>query len=192
VWHSISQLPYRKFFEFLLEIGASNCSSEFPVFTGIVKRLENHAREMINGAPEYLAGKLGIWWPIDEQILVDLVLEDQLGTFYSEARDALVCLCKESERLISKLALDDALNLNKLALKLPKAGANIDVCLHTNVYHIYRGILEGREVELLEQPHKYRILQGAANWSSIDEWLQKVIWYQNKTGGYLYKIEQLL
>lgn len=189
-----ANLSYREMLEFFaekqfLEIFPGHAQS-FPLLSEIIDDFYTHAEAITRGEPEYHPSSelLGIWWPVNEHALIKLCLNEKINQFYQEAEYAFTLLLKYRDQTISDLVLHDAVKLNRALLKLPNRTNSEVLDLSWNIYEFYDGILTGQSVLLKRQRSQYLIDKTDGLWANHDEWLKKVIWYQNKTGGYLYKI----
>jgi hypothetical protein len=70
-------------------------------------------------------------------------------------------------------------------LKLPFQHGDAVATTSYNIWEFYRGVLTGDHVPLEAGNHMYRI-DRSERWDSLGEWCQKVVWWGNKKGAYLY------
>ena len=166
----------------------SECSSEnYPTILEIKNFFLEKARSIQRGEVEYCTGpdRLNIWWPADEFIFIKLVREEKLGKFYAEAEQAL-CEFLAPKRPNIKSILRDALLLNQCLIKLPFEKQNIHVAISHNILEFCKSIRIMKPIELVHESSTYTIDKTTERWSSWDEWMQKVVWWGNKKGAYLY------
>lgn len=192
-----ANISYRELLEFFAEKRFNSLdptlNNSFPVLTNIIDRFLTHAAAVTQGAAEYVPSKehLGIWWPLDEYALIELYCGGKIELFYLEAQRALTLLLDSKKITFPAKLLEDALTLNQAALKVPNRKAHQILELSWNIHEFYRGVLDGKPVDLEAKQSKYKIECDKESWPNTDDWLRKVIWYQNKTAGYLYKIKAL-
>ena len=82
--------------------------------------------------------------------------------------------------------LFDALKLNRSLIKLPFQGNDMRISLSYNIWEIYRYTLIGQTEQLKFEDHSYTIDRTTEIWKSWDEWYQKMVWWGNRRGAYLY------
>ncbi len=184
VAHEQCGVPYRR----LLEAFVRADAAEYPVLGSIRAFFDDYAKQIQDGAVEYVfsAKWLGIHWPADEYVFIDLVAGGRLDAFYAEAQKLLLATVREFRGLVPTGTLGDAFKLNRALVKEPGALADIEVRLESDLYPYYRAILEGRSEELVEEPVVYRIERSKEPWPVFDDWCREVVWYGNKKGAYLY------
>ncbi|HAR64139.1 MAG TPA: hypothetical protein DF296_03530 [Candidatus Margulisbacteria bacterium] len=183
-------IDYRLIIEFFME---SSHLNTFPVLSRITSLFTEKAREITEGGTEYCysAQWLGIWWPVDEYALIDLYYSGKIDIFYDESLQILESFIrKHSQFLIYKVYLRDALLLTRSALKLPRQQEDMEIELSSNIYQFYQGVLSGDRVQLESKSSNYIIKRSTEYCDSNEEWLRKVVWYQNKIGSYLYPITE--
>jgi hypothetical protein len=187
---NVYRTDYKKVFEGIMESARNR--NEFPVFFEILEFFESHAREMQNGAEELAHSKewLDIWWYPDEYIFIKLVRENKFDDFYKEAEKILErsMVCKS----ISCDILREAMLLNRLLIKQPFQTSNLELALSYNIWELYKAVLCGSTVPIMPGEYKYTIdrttkdARGANWWGSWEDWYEKMVFYCNRRGAYLY------
>ena len=160
-------------------------------FSDLIQVFYKHAREMQNGGPEFMSSKkwLNIWWPPDELAFIKAVTEDRLDDFYVDAKDILYRVFKEKTRLRKKnydQIISEAISLNKSLIKLPNQTEDESVTLNTNIFEVYNQTLLGKKCSLKKGKFTYFIDKTTDTWNSWLDWAEKVVWWSNKKGAYLY------
>lgn len=171
----------------LIEI-FSECSNEkFPVICEIKNFFLEKARSIQRGEVENCTGpdRLNIWWPADEFVFIDLVRDGKIGKFYNEAEAALLEFLKGKHPEIKSI-LRDATLLNRRLIKLPFLNSDTRVVLSHNILEFVESVKVLEKIELRNLSSIYRIKRTSETWSNWDEWMQKVVWWGNKKGAYLY------
>lgn len=165
-------------------------SEKNPILNDINLFFSEKARDIQNGGPELCESKkwLNIWWPTDELMFIDLASKGNLEIFYKEAQEKLEDLVKTSQgkQKLDSLIIQDSINLNKNLIKLPFNKTNLTIKLNNNIWETYKGHLVGKNMPIERGDYKYGINRTDEQWGSWDEWCQKVVWYGNKKGDYLY------
>lgn len=179
--HAVCGVPMRT----LLELFAKNQFVAGSLFGEIRKYFEQMARDIQKGGPEfhYSAKWLKIWWPADEYIMIKLVAEKKLDKFYDEAENIILQLAKTAG--VKAPFLNDAIALNRAALKQfdpPRAAV---LSLNYNIWELYRASVEGRPLSVQEGKFQYKVVREEDKWHDIQDWCRQVVWYQNKKGAYL-------
>lgn len=185
-------IPYRNIFEAFMENPRK--SENLPVFAEILEFFETFARNMQKGIQEeYFHSKecLDILWPPDEYIFIKLCQENKLQQFYNEAEQMMVRLIGSGSDPEPML---DAIRLNKSLIKLPFQTTNLELTLSYNVLEIYKAGLLEEKLELRQETYKYTIDRTTkadsanknARWDSWEEWYEKMVWWCNRRGAYLY------
>lgn len=179
--HELGGLGYRE----LLEAFAQADSSVYPVVGSVREFFEEQARALQGGGLEYVRSQewLNIYWPADEYALIRLAYEERLEGFYADALAILQALVRD--RLPAGV-LAQAVRLNRSLLKLPFVTDELVVNLDTNLWEVYRGAVEDRQVPLVQRPSQLSIGRSQQSWSDWDRWAREVIWWGNKKGAYLY------
>jgi len=182
--HEYYGIPYGQVLEAFVK-NASR-SGEFPVLSEIYKFFTNLACDIQAGrSGEYFHSEewLDIWWPPEEYIFIKLCTENKLEAFYQEAEMVMMQFMtpdKPIEVLLSSL------ELNKSLIKLPFQNEDININLRYNIWDVYRTVLLGGTADYKSGHYSYCIDRTTDRWSSWNEWCQKMVWYCNRRGAYLY------
>ena len=184
ILHEVYGITYRKIFEMFMEHPRQ--SSQSPVFTEILDFFEEFSRGIQDGTQEeFFHSKkyLDILWPPDEYAFIKVCQENKLEKLYAEARTMMMLLV--GPRQLTG-PLFDALKLNKSLIKLPFQDNDMRISLSHNIWEIYRYTLIGQTKQLKFEDHSYTIDRTNETWKSWDEWYQKMVWWGNRRGAYLY------
>jgi hypothetical protein len=189
--HELAGVPYRALFEVFTDGRLE--PHRFPILTRLRTFFEEKARDIQHGGVEfcYSAEWLGIHWPADEYAFIELAEQDQLGDFYREAEAALARCLASAPRPMPPGVLSDAVTLNRQLVKLPFQTDDAVIELSHNVWDVYRAVLAGRTIPLAATPSRSRVPRSRETWRSWSEWCEKVVWFCNKRGAYLYGNEPL-
>lgn len=162
VAHERCAVPYRR----LLEAFMSADATDYPVIGSIREFFDNYAHQIQDGAVEYVFSDkwLGIHWPADEFVFIDLVAGGKLDSFYAEAERLVLATIREFRSLVPLETIADAFRLNRALVKEPGVLADIEIRLGSDLYPYYRSILEGRSEDLAEEPVIYRIERSKEPW----------------------------
>lgn len=181
-------LNYRSLLELFSVSGKLADFGDFPLLEQIKEFFKKTAISIQNGAEEYCHSEkwLDMWWPADELMLIELCTQGKLAEFYAEARQAIeLFLQKESIDLPSAI-LHDAIHLNQQLIKMPFQNQDLIVELSSNLWEFCVAATKGKPIPLKQAAHQYRIDRTSETWKSWEEWCQKVVWWGNKKGAYLY------
>ena len=186
VAHALGGVTYRDLFERFSGGRLDPCS--FSTLADVQRFFTEKARDIQTGGVEYCHAPdwLNIYWPADEYILIQLVVEGRLTPFYQEAERAINLFLESRGIEIPREIIHDAVVLNQHLLKLPFQDSDLEIECSYNVWEFYRSVVLGKPIALKRGPHTYRINRTTERWDSWDEWFEKVIWYGNKRGAYLY------
>jgi hypothetical protein len=181
VAHREARLTFRELTEAFISVD----ENEFPLLGEIRDFFSERANIVQKGGPDYIYSSewLGIYWPVDEYLLIKLSVEKNIETFYQEAGKLLIALCAGK---VSTVLMDDALRLNRALLKQPFQDTDYIIQVNFDLIPYYRAILAGDDHQLEEIPTAYRIERSNQVWTTWEDWAREVIWFGNKSGDYLY------
>lgn len=159
--------------------------SEYPLLTRLNRLFAEHTASMQNGGTEYVSSDrwLKVWWQPDKLAFMEACKE--IETFYAEASAILhELLARHDHDGLGEL-LDDALTINRALVRAPFGPRSETVVLRSNVYDVYRSIMDQGEEALRTGTFTYRIVGHDETWADRDDWCKRVVWYGNKTSVYL-------
>ena len=162
--------------------------SAFPVTTEIRKIFMDKGWAITKGDYEfcYSSQWLGVFWQPEEFAMIKLYAENKLDEFYAESQNAFELLLRRNGVPYDQELLHQAFQLNRHMIKLPLVHSDITINVDWNIWEYYRGIITGENVSLIKTPTTHTIDRSSEHWDSLDEWCQKVIFWQHKKGAYLY------
>ncbi len=181
--HEVYGIPYKDVFKFLVQ--EPSRSNDLPIFKEIYEFFEKTARDMQNGTQEEFIHSpewLDIWWPVEEYAFIKLCVEGKIQRFYQEAANIMVGFITDK----SATPLSNALLLNMSLLKMPFQTQDLEISLKYNVWDLYRAVLLGRTEPLELGNYNYTIDRTTEKWVTWEDWYQKMVWYGNRRGAYLY------
>ncbi len=183
VSHEVFNASYRE----LIEIFSECTDDRHPVICGIRNFFLEKARSIQRGEVEYCTApdRLNIWWPADEFIFINLVRSGKIKEFYNEAETAFLEFLKGKHPKIKSI-LEDAILLNRCLIKLPFVKGDANVAISYNIMEFVNSVKVLENIELEAKGSVYRIDRTSETWINWDEWMQKVVWWGNKKGAYLY------
>ncbi len=194
VLHEEYGLSYRELVEFFLEgrfdalSSSEKAGPSFPVLSEVRSFFFERAQDIQKGSEEYFhsAEWLNIYWSAEEYILIKLCVENKLDAFYDEVGRAIPLLLQERSLSFSPAVIGDAITLNRSLIKLPFLTEDLKLELSCNVLEFYHSVLVGDPIAIEEKPCAHSIDRTAESWESWEEWYEKVVWYGNRKGAYLY------
>ena len=143
--------------------------------------MQNGTQEEFIHSPEWL----DIWWPVEEYVFIKLCKEQKLETFYTEARTIFSSLLEQTGTPANEAVLN-AIILNQALIKIPFQTEDLEIPLSFNIWDFYKAILRGKQIPLEHAPRTEIIDRTSEQWSNWDEWYQKMVWWGNRRGAYLY------
>ncbi len=186
----IGRIPVQQLLElFLAQRGArSIIASILDFFYQKANDIQKGEGDFV-GSPEWL----NIWWPVDEYAFIKLCIENKLDEFYREAEAIIMAFVQTGIGSLSADAVREAILLNRALIKMPQVMDDTVITLHSNLFDVYKGILEGADVALRPGSYRGEINRSGSTWSSWNAWMTEVVWYGTKKGAYLYncKISKL-
>ena len=187
--HEVYDVPYIKIFKTFM-----NRRKNFPVILEMLEFFEKTARDIQDGRQEefvHASEWLDIMWPVDEYVFIKLCRENKLTDFYKEAE---LLLSELIENNISNDILLEAIKLNRSLIKLPFQTSDFELELSYNIWDLYKAVLIGQAIEIKSGKYHYSIDRTTktdsantnARWDSWEEWYEKMVWWCNRRGAYLY------
>ena len=164
-----------------------------PVLARIQATFQAQARTIQQGGVEFCESKrwLNIWWPADELALIELCTAGQLDAFYQEAEQLLRDYLARKGMSSAESVLHDAVLLNRSLMKLPLQHKDLELRLRHNAWDVYHAALQGKYIPLEQGCFNYEIVRSTETWSSWEDWCQRIIWWGNKRGAYMYACKPL-
>lgn len=184
VAHEIGGIGYRRLVEAFLDVDGMRYAELGRVRDFFLE----FARAVQEGGPEYVysADWLGIYWPADEYIFIQLTAERRLDAFYDEALGLLLSLLATANPRCTPEMIDDAVAVNRALVKQPFRDDSAIVRATHDVLRFHRAALAGQPAALTPGGVTYRIDRSAERWADLQVWSREVVWYGNKRGAYLH------
>lgn len=186
--HEKYGLSYRQLLEIFVQKKFLE-SEEFPIFSEIYSFFIKTSRDMQAGLQEeYMHSKewLDIYWTLEEYTFTKLVVESKLNAFYNEAERILTSYLKQNSINAEDNILEDAIKLNRALIKLPFQTEDLEMGLSHNIWEVYRAVQLGKQVIIENGRYSYIIDRTSEKWLTWEDWYQKMVWYGNRRGAYLY------
>tara|TARA_R110002051_G_C8743379_1_gene499378 strand:- start:1156 stop:3180 length:2025 start_codon:yes stop_codon:yes gene_type:complete len=183
--NSVFDVDYRVIFDAFINFDFNSDSA----LCKIQKRFYQHAKDMQLGGPEFCPSKewLNVYWPPDELAFIEVVAGGEIEEFYNDAKNILCEALRQNGAEDCEEIIDQAVLLNKSLIKLPNKNDKLEIVLDYNILEIYDTIMSGNKARLLKGNYTYFIDRTVDTWNSWDEWCEKVVWWCNKKGAYLYE-----
>ncbi|MDO8495033.1 MAG: radical SAM protein [bacterium] len=198
VLHEVYGLSYREMIELFSDgqfEALASSREEFDTLREVHNLFTQAALNIQAGQEEFIHAEkyLDIFWPPEEYVFIELCRKEKLGRFYEEAERVLKAFLAEKGVITEPehSLLIDALALNKHLIKLPFQTEDIKLTLHNNVWEFYRSIMLGQPIDLQRQSRTYLIDRTNEKWLSWEEWYEKMVWWCNRRGAYLYGIKSV-
>lgn len=182
--HEYYGVPYGQALEAFSK--SSNRFGELPILSEIYKFFSNFARDIQAGrSGEYFHSEewLDIYWPAEEYVLIKLCVENKLRAFYKEAEMVMMQFMTPDKPIEVLL---ESLRLNEALIKLPFQNEDLELNLNYNIWDVYQAVLLGGTADYKSGNYSYCVDRTTERWDSWDEWCQKMVWYCNRRGAYLY------
>ncbi|MGE3804178.1 MAG: radical SAM protein [Gemmataceae bacterium] len=175
-------------FRTLIELFTAGDLAPYPTLAAARQFFLDKARDIQQGGEEYCRSErwLNIYWPADELLLIELCTEARLWDFYDEAQELLTDFLTQHGLLQWQDVLNDAVALNRGLLKLPFHDSDLELELGHNIWSMYRAARRGGSVPVERGHFVHRIERTSQRYESWADWCQRVVWYGNKKGAYLY------
>ena len=78
------------------------------------------------------------------------------------------------------------MTLNRALIKVPFQTENLKLTLTYNIWDIYKAVRIGENLSLAMGKYDYVIDRTTERWTSWEEWYEKMVWWCNRRGAYLY------
>ena len=182
--HSVYGIDYKELFTAFV----TEEKTKTGAFSDLISVFYKHSRGMQDGGPEFMSSKrwLNIWWPPDELAFIKAVTEDKLDDFYVDAKEILYSVLDRHDIKNYDKVISDSIFLNKSLIKLPNQTQDLQVRLNWNILDVYNQTLLGKSSTLKSGDFSYYIDRTSETWDSWEDWCEKVVWWSNKKGAYLY------
>jgi len=167
--------------------------SGLPVLDEINRFFEKTALDLQEGrGGEYVHSSewLDVFWPPEEYVFIKLVYEDKLSAFYDEARQVLEDLIRREQVDVATDLLEQSLRLNQSLIKVPFQTEDLELTLTYNIPDFFRDAVRGIPTSLHPTaPFDVIINRTSERWQTWADWCEKMVWFGNRRGAYLYGVE---
>jgi hypothetical protein len=182
--HGVSDISYRDMIEAFMSADAGR----YPLIAGINAFFDKEARSIQQGGAEYVFSKeyLGIYWPADEYVFVNLTAEGKFDAFYAEAGRLLAETVSASHSDLPMDAIDEAIQLNHALVHQPFARTSLQVKLHFDLLDYWNKVRGGEQALLREAPMVVEVNRANKPYDDFQKWCREIVWWGNKKGAYLY------
>jgi radical SAM superfamily enzyme YgiQ (UPF0313 family) len=182
--HGVSGISYRDMIEAFMSADARR----YPLIAGINAFFEKEARSIQQGGPEYVFSKeyLGIYWPADEYVFVNLTAEGKFDAFYAEAGRLLAETVSASQSGLPMDAIAEAIQLNHALVHQPFTRTSLQVKLRFDLLDYWNKVRGGEQALLRQAPMVVEINRANKPYDDFQKWCREIVWWGNKKGAYLY------
>jgi hypothetical protein len=184
VLHETASVSYGELIESFLNVRAE----DYPLIAEIAEFFLKEAKAIQEGGPEYVYSKeyLGIYWPADEFMFIQISVDGRMGKLYEEAGRLLRSQLPANADKLAHDALSDALKLNLALIKQPFVSPDTSVQLDHDIMTFYQSVRTGRMSGIDRKPITVEVKRSAAYYADLQRWCREVVWWGNKKGAYLY------
>ncbi len=191
--HELLGRSFRSMIEAFMEVSAD----DYPLLAEMRDFFLEQALLIQQGGPEYVFSEpwLGIYWPADEYMFIQLTASGRLDNFYQESRRLIFHLISSDEPrrdlTVPRAALDDGINLNQALIKQPFVSNDLVLTLGYDIPRFWNGIRQGTTSALNPGPVTVKIDRSTVRYDRLTDWCREVVWWGNKKGAYLYTNQQI-
>ena len=84
---------------------------------------------------------------------------------------------------------EQSVELNRCLIKLPNQKSDSVISLDYNIWEVYENVMKRKESNFSSGDYAYIIDKTSETWETWEAWCEKVVWWCNKKGAYLYDCE---
>jgi len=181
---SVFNVSYSSLFDSFMEFDHDSSSA----LSRLQQKLFQHARDMQVGGPEFSPSKkwLNIYWPPDELAFIEAVTSNEMEELYEDAKSVLYEVLQKSGAKNYEDVITQSVELNKILIKLPNQTEDYNISLDYNIWEVYDSVMKGKEFNFSSGKFEYVVDRTSETWSTQEDWCEKVVWWCNKKGAYLY------
>ena len=171
-------VPLRAFIDRLLDAEPEAA----PTVAAVMAAMFDQADAIQRGGVEYLTrhDTGGIWWPMDQFILITLVLDGKLGEFYREAERLVTDVLTARDIDESPLVVGELFDLNAAILRQPAPATDGVVLTTHNVESAYRSVLRGERPDIEERWTMLAIDRTSKPLIDAAAWFAHLVWCYGK------------
>jgi hypothetical protein len=162
--------------------------NKYPVVGSLISSFWKKAEDIQKGAGEeyaYSEKYLEIYWPPEELAHINLCVSGDLDLFFKEVRQ----LFREKLKINSFELVEEALDISCQSVRLPFKTRDKEMVLRNNIPEYVKALTKGETVPLKSGRFIMRLKRAGTELENWDEWCQKVVWYGNRRGAYVYDFE---
>ena len=152
----------------------------------IISLFEMEALKIQNGGYEYKFSSewLSIYWPVDEYIYIDLVVNNKLNEFYDDCFDTLSKFygSEQINYLIS------AIDFNKNVISNYKKEGTFNFKYDLKIIELCEDFKKGLRINIDDYNAEVNYSISHKKFSDLSQWCREVVWWGNKKGAYLANI----
>ena len=188
ILHEVFGLTYKEIFEIFTE----NKHEDLKTLNEVKNYFIQKAKDIQEKSDyEFCPSEkwLGIYWPADEYVFINLCADGKLNAFYEDAEKAISRYLNDKFDKVPAFLIQQAIYLNKNLMKLPFQNTDTKITLTYDLWNYYRAVLMGEKTSLNETKTTYKINRSQKTWSSWEDWCREVVWYGNKNASYLYGVD---
>jgi hypothetical protein len=177
-------ISYTKLFELFVDIE----KEKYPVIGAIINKFEEKAASIQSGVGEeyeYSEKYLNIYWPPEELAHIELCASSELSNFFSEVLN----LWKDNLQLSDFTLVEEAITISKNLVRLPFETNDKEISVSHNIPEFVKKITKGHDSSITKDKYVLRIKRAGTQMVNWEEWCQRVVWYGNRRGAYLYEFE---
>ncbi|WP_421999521.1 B12-binding domain-containing radical SAM protein [Reyranella sp.] len=182
--HGISGISYRE----MIEAFMAADPARYPLIAGINEFFHKEAHSIQQGGAEYVYSReyLGIYWPADEFIFVELTAKGEFDSFYAEAGRLLAETVRARAADLPMDILDEAIRLNHALVHQPFVKGNVSLRLRHNLIDYWHRVRGGEPAVLAEAAMEVEVDRTSRPYDDFQKWCREIVWWGNKKGAYLY------
>ena len=196
--HKVYGISFRDLFELFSQTNPANFAlsdSEYPILAQIRALFTKTAQELQSGLEgEFIHSNewLNVSWPPEEYAFIQLCRENKLTAFYKEIKLTLFDFLSQRAIDFDLNLINESILLNQSLLKIPFQNADLALDLNYNIWEVYRGVLLGQTIKLKKESTTYIVERSMEKWETWEVWYEKMVWYCNRQGAYLYGAKPVL
>ena len=159
-------------------------ASKFPIVASATAFLFKEAENISDGGPEYVFSDdwLGIYWPADEYLFIQLTVNNTVDDFYSEALGIMLELLDSFHGPEDREIFAEAVSLNRAMLCQPFIEDDIVVNSKYNILEFWEKTRIGEATEIKRNNSELLINRSARGYDTLDDWCRELYGGEIKKG----------
>ncbi len=181
---------YSQSYRELIELFTTADRRYYPLLAEIQATFVDKAQQIHQGDPEFNPSNdwLGIWWPMDQTVLIRLVTEGKLDRFYDES-ERIIKHYLQIKTDAQPSLIHEAIELNRNLMVTPFHLSDRTVELTHNLWEFYRSIIHGTDVPLETRKCSYTVFTSRPYILSWDDWMERLILCHYNKSFYWYWLQ---